>query len=215
MMKRRKKKRGRKTSTVPKVNLTNPLEGIANGEAIALDILARPECMEVRDDLYTIMGSDQSELEELITEWLKDNDANNTLVADHFKDCEDGFDYNVVSFISDTAQHIKSMDLTEFKDEDKLATQIVFQLLDKKYVEMYSGDELWKKQIACMKLSSAFVIIGTSCQIREILDNTPSDELRHTFLLQRLYFLGYHLGMLDMTNIIYPGSIDIGGTAYH
>ena len=47
MKKRRKIKRRRKTSTVPKGNLTNPLEGIANGERIALDILGRPESKEV------------------------------------------------------------------------------------------------------------------------------------------------------------------------
>ena len=215
MKKRRKKKKGRKTSTVPKVNLTNPFEGLLNGEEIALDLLAKPECKEVRDELFSIMGLDESELAERIKEWLQDNDANTTLVAEHFKDCEDGFDCNDESFISDMTHQIKNLNLTEFNDADKLATHILFLLLDKEYVEMYAGDELWKKRIASMKLSSAFVIIGTSWQIREIVKNTPPDKLMHTYFLHRLYFLGYHLGMLDMTNIMYPGSIDIGGSAYH
>jgi len=214
-MKKSKQKKERKTSTVPEIDLTNPLEGLANGAEIALDILASPECKEVLDGATFIIDLDESELEERIREWHQENKAISALVAEQYMDCKDGFDSNNESFISDIVQQIKNLDLTEFKEEDKLATVIVFLLLDIDYMEMYSGEELSKKRTAALKFSAALVIIGTSLQIKEIFDNTPSDELMHTSFTHLLYCLGFQLGRLDMTNIMYPGSVDIGGFVYH
>jgi len=203
------------SSKQPRVNLANPREGFKNAERIALDTLERPECKEVLDRVNFIMDLDESELEEQIRECLQGSNANSRLVAEHFKDCKDRSVFKDESFYANIAHQVKILDLSEFRDEDKLATEILFMVLDKEYKEIYSGEEFFMKRTAIMRFSTSFAIIGTSLQLGEIIRSTPPDKLMDTFYLHKLYYFGFLLGMLETINILYPDNIDIGGSAYH